>query len=107
MLDYYTRVHSLSEEKLVDEIEGLNRKISKMKNPNTAMFEQLISMLEVAQSAYQESMIKRRIKAEDTVLNIGDIQGEVYQPDYSTEKIMDVLVQGYLDTPKRNNSESN
>lgn len=101
MLEYYDRVHQLSDEKLMDEIEGLNKKIAKMKNPNAAIYEQLVQMLEIAQSAYQESMLRRRVKTEDTVLNIGDIQGEVYQPDYSDEKLLEVLVQGYVGTHKK------
>ncbi len=95
MFDYYDRVHSMTEDKLVTEIEELNKKIAKIKNPNTVMFDQLVSMLGIAQDAYQEIMIKRRIKAEDTVLNIGEIQGDVYQPDYSDEIVLDILVQGY------------
>ena len=101
MFEYYDRVHSMSDEKLMDEIESLNRKIAKMKNPNAAMYDQLIEMLDIARSAYQENMLKRRVNTEDTVLNIGDIQGETYQPDYSDEKLLEVMVQGYISTPKK------
>ena len=101
MFEYYDRVHSMSDEKLMDEIESLNKKISKMKNPNAAIYDQLTEMLSIARSAYQESMLKRRVNTEDTVLNIGDIQGETYQPDYSDEKLLEVMVQGYISTPKK------
>jgi hypothetical protein len=101
MFDYYDRIHSLSDDKLMDEIESINKKIAKMKNPNAAIYDQLTQMLEIAQSAYQESMLKRRVNTEDTVLNIGEIQGETYQPDYSDEKLLDIIVQGYISAPKK------
>lgn len=94
MFDYYNHVYSLSEEKLSDEIEGLNKKLMRI-SASSPMFNQLMDMLETAQMAYGEIQMKRRVKVEDTVLDIGTIESTEHTPDYSTDDILTVLVQGY------------
>lgn len=85
----------MSEEKLIEEIEKLNKKMFTM-NPGTPMFNQLQGMLETAQMAYGEVLMKRRVKTEDSVMEIGTIESTEYTPDYSKQDLLNVLVQGYL-----------
>jgi hypothetical protein len=45
--------------------------------------------------AYQEKQIKKRIKVEDTVLDIGYVDSEVIETNYSSEEMLNIIVQSY------------
>lgn len=99
MFDYYSYVYGLSEDKLFEEIEKLNKKMFKM-DSHSAIFNQLLDMRSTAMAAYDEILMKKRIKKEDTVIDIGTIESEEYTPDYTEDDIVDILVQGYMKKEK-------
>jgi len=94
MFDYYAYVNELEEEKVVAEIEKLNKKLFRL-NPSSPMHGQLMDMLYTAESAYQDIQYKRRIKSEDSVITIGEIESVVSQPDYNKEELLDAIVTSY------------
>lgn len=98
MFDYYSHVYTMSEDKLSQEIEKLNKRLIKT-DSGSPIYNQLLSMLELAESAYQESIIKKSIKSESTVINIGDIESTVTEPDYSQQDLLIALVQEYTSDP--------
>ena len=99
-MDYYYKVTNMTEEQLVKEIEALNKRLFKMPNV-TAMQQQMMQMLETAQMAYNDLQMVKRVKKEDTVLEIGTVDSEVIEPDYSNEELVNILVTGYTQGPKR------
>lgn len=94
MFDYYNYVNELSEEKVLAEIEKINRKLFKIK-PGNPMFNQLSDMLNMAESAYQDILYKSRIKSEDTVMDIGEMESTVTEQDYTKDELLDVIVTSY------------
>ena len=93
----------LSPEKLLDKIQELNKRLFKM-NPNSGMYGQLRSIINEAQFVYQEHLAVSRYDAaneeRDSVINIGEIESEVYTPDYSNNTALDSVVQSYLGDKK-------
>lgn len=100
MFDYYTHVTSLNEEKLLDEIKKLNKRLM-ITNQATPIYNQLLNMLDQAESAYQDIMYASRIKKESTVLDIGEIESTSYTPDYSEDTVLEALVNAYTTNFKR------
>jgi hypothetical protein len=94
VFDYYAYVNELEEEKVVAEIEKLNRKLFAI-NPTSPMHGQILDMLNTAESAYQDIQYKRRIKSEDSVINIGEIESVVTEPDYNKAELLDAIVTSY------------
>jgi hypothetical protein len=94
MFDYYAYVNELEEEKVVAEIEKLNKKLFRL-NTSSPMYSQLLDMLSTAESAYQDIQYKRRIKSEDSVINIGEIESVVTEPDYNKAELLDAIVTSY------------
>lgn len=104
MFDYYTHVNSLSEDKVVDEIEKLTKRMLKTK-PGSPIYAQLNSYLEMAQSAYQDIMYSHRIKNESTVMDIGEMESTVIEPDYTKQEIVTDIVKTYISSPRRGRSK--
>jgi len=94
MFDYYSYVNELSEEKVLAEIEKLNKRLFKTK-PGNPMYNQLMDMLRTAESAYQDILFKNRVKSEDIVMDIGEMESTVTEPDYSKDELLDVIVTSY------------
>jgi len=92
-MDYYVKVSNLSEDELLVEIERINKMLFKANNSSTRS--QLQDMLRTAEAAYQEAMFIRRVKNEDTVIEIGSIESSVKEPDYTKKELLDVIVTGY------------
>lgn len=95
MFDYYNHVQTLTEEQLYDEIDNLNKKLIKL-NSASPMFAQLLDMRDMATSALHEASVKRRVKIEDTVLEIGTVESTEQTPDYSTDDLLTAIVYGYV-----------
>jgi hypothetical protein len=100
MFDYYTHVNELSEEKLILEIEKLTKRMYKT-DPGSPIFAQLQSYLDMANSAYQDRMYSLRIKNEDTVMEIGQIESTVIEPDYTKEELITDIVKTYIESPRQ------
>ena len=100
-MDYYIKVINMNEEQLHSEIESINKKLFKMKNRSNPMSQQLLGMLDTARSALNDIMAAKRIKKEDTVINIGEIESSVIKQDYSNEELVNILVTEYTKNIKK------
>lgn len=102
MFDYYTHVQSMKEEKLNDEIKRLHNQLFKL-NPASPMYDQILNMLDMAQSAYNDLMYAQRYKdASDEAMEIGTVNSDVIEPDYSKDELLDAVVTAYIaQSPKK------
>ena len=100
MFDYYTKLLELNEEKLVLEIENLTKRLLKV-SPSSPIYTQLRGYLDQAQSEYRDRQYARRIKTEDSVLDIGEMESVEYTPDYSKKEIIEELVKTYTEGVSR------
>lgn len=105
MFDYYTKVHSMNEEKLVEEMQKLHKKIASI-NPQSPIYDQLLNMVQTAESAYYEKLTVNRIKNKSTasIIEIGTIAEQVYVPDYSAEELLLAVVSLYTNNNPENKS---
>jgi hypothetical protein len=94
MEDYYSKVNELPEDKLIAEIERLNKQLFKI-NATSPIYNQLIDMINIANNAYDELSYKKRVKVEDKVIEIGTVEQETFTPDYSKEVLLNAVVQQY------------
>jgi hypothetical protein len=94
MIDYYDKVQAMNEEQLMTELDSLDKKLFKL-NPGSAMYDQLLTMRETVDFAIREQMMKRRVKTEDTVLDIGTIESTIDEPEYNKSDIVSILVHNY------------
>jgi hypothetical protein len=96
MFDYYDYVNKLSEDKLVTEIDKITKRLLST-SPTSPVAGQLQGMLDLANQAYQDSLFKSRVKKEDTVIDIGEMESVDYIPDeYSKDELMIEIVRSYL-----------
>jgi len=93
-MDYYDKYSSMNEEKLLDEIEELNKRLFKIRG-NSPIRSQLLDMIHTAENFYREFQSTRRVKLENTVINIGEIESSVNTPEYSSIEVLNILVTGY------------
>jgi translation initiation factor 2B subunit (eIF-2B alpha/beta/delta family) len=97
-MDYYSHIYSLTEDKLIQEIENLNKRLFKI-NPGSAMYNQLLDMINTAQTAHAEMQYVRRVKdTSDKIIEIGEVTEHIVTPDYSSEELLIAVVEQY--TPK-------
>lgn len=95
MFDYYNHVMSLSEDKLVLEIDKLTKRLLAT-SPTSPVASQLQGMLDMANQAYQDSLFASRVKKEDTVIDIGEMESVDYIPEeYSKDELIIEIVRGY------------
>jgi hypothetical protein len=88
----------MTPEKLLDKITELNKRLFKM-NQRSPMYNQMRAIIAEAQTVYQEGLQMARFEAQneerDEVINIGDIESEVYTPDYGNTTVLDTMVKAY------------
>ena len=92
--DYYDYVNGLTEAKLITEIEKLNKRLFKT-NATSPVYTQLLNMIDMAQSAYEDILYTQRIKAEDKVIEIGETEHIDYVPDYTNDEIVNAYIEVY------------
>lgn len=94
--DYYSEVNAMTEEKLGDEIQRLTKALFKM-SPESPMFQQVQSMLDMAQEAQLDKMYLRKYKDKpaDQALEIGTINSEVKELEYDDQQMLNALVSEY------------
>lgn len=100
MFDYYTHVNSLDEEKIILEIEKITKRMLKT-DPGSPIYGQLQSYLDMANSAYQDRLWTQRIKNENTVMDIGEMESTVTEPDYTKEELVTDIVKTYIESPRQ------
>ncbi len=93
---YYDKLSNLNNDDLMTEIQNLHNKMAKM-NPTSPMTLQLQDMIRSAQTEYNERMIVEKLKDKpsEEIINIGEIEEIVYQPDYTEEQVNLALVQHF------------
>jgi tRNA A37 N6-isopentenylltransferase MiaA len=96
MQDYYTNVNKMSEDRLVDEIQSLYKKLMSL-SQRSSIYPQVLQMIETAETAYQEKIFRNRYKSSKSseVINIGQIDEAVYTPDYTSEELLLAVVSQY------------
>lgn len=94
MFDYYTHVQALNEGELIAEIEKLTKRLLATA-PESPIYSQIQSYLDMARDAYNDVLYTQRIKNESTVMDIGEMESLEYTPDYSDEELLNVLVTSY------------
>jgi HJR/Mrr/RecB family endonuclease len=92
-MDYYFKVQAMDEKDLLDEIEKIHKMLFKS-NPGP-MANQLQDMLATVQDAYRDMQYTRRIKKEDSVLEIGTIEESVNEKSYSDTELVNIMVTSY------------
>lgn len=94
--DYYSEVNAMTEEKIGDEIQRLTKALFKM-SPESPMFQQVQSMLDMAQEAQLDKMYLRKYKDRpaDEALEIGSINSEVKELEYDDQQMLNALVSEY------------
>jgi len=88
----------MSPEKLLDKITELNKRLFKM-NQRSPMYNQMRAIIAEAQTVYQEGLQMARFKSQneerDEVINIGDIESQVYTPNYGDTTTLETVVNSY------------
>jgi tRNA A37 N6-isopentenylltransferase MiaA len=97
MEDYYAKVNNMAEDKLVDEIQRLYKKLMAM-NHQSPMYDQMLQMVQTAETAYQEKIYVNRFKNSKAseVIDIGTIDEVVHTPNYSSEELLLAVVSQYI-----------
>ena len=100
--DYYDHVTGLKEDKLMDEIKKITKRMVRVP-AGTPMFGQLSGMLDMAQSALSDHYAFQRLKADknqNTVMDIGEMESTVTHPEYDDTVMLDIMVQSYMPKDK-------
>ncbi len=94
-MDYYSHIYSLTEDKLVQEIEKLNKKLFRI-SASSPMYGQLLDMINTAQTAHAEMQYVRRVKDHsDKIIEIGEVTEHIVTPNYSSDELLVAVVEQY------------
>lgn len=101
---YFFKIHTLSEEKLIEEEKRLYNLLYKT-NETSAIYNQVWDMLELVQSTLREKHLMARMGKlpESEIIEIGKIEEVVYTPDYNSEELLLAVVNQY--TVKHGNNK--
>ena len=95
MFDYYAHVHGMDESKLNAEIKRLHDHLFTL-DPESPMYNQILDMIDTANSAYNDMVYASRFKnAEDVAMDIGTMESSVNTPDYTKTELLDAVVTAY------------
>lgn len=99
-MDFYAHIQTLSEDKLIAEIEKLNKQLFKL-NASSPMYGQLLNMIDMAQTTHAELIYAKRFKnQEDKIIEIGTIEEHIVTPDYSKQELLLAIVDQYTNKEK-------
>ena len=99
MFDYYSHVNNLSEKDLVAELDKLQKQLMKC-NSASPVYDQIYNMLEMAQEAYGDWVaLEQHKNSKDEVLEIGKIDSDVSEINYTHNELLDATVSAYLRKP--------
>lgn len=104
-MDQFFKYLEMKEDVLLDEIEAINKRMFKMKN-NT-MREQMMQVLQQAEQAYAEQQMRKRVKTENTVMDIGVIESEVINTKYDSTELLNIMVDSYTSENKNEKHRPN
>ncbi len=95
MLDYYTKVSSMTDDKIITEIQNLQKKLYKI-HPESPMYSQMLELISIAQNVHEERLFKQRFSnVKDEVVDIGEIEEVVYTPNYDADDLLRAVVELY------------
>jgi len=97
MSDFFDKIQNMdSVDKIFEEIKTLNDKIFKL-SEGSPMFHQVKDMIEICHHRQQELMAYQMEELDKTpdVLEIGEIQSEVYTPEYTEQDLLQTLTNFY------------
>ena len=95
MFDYYAHVHAMDESKLNAEIKKLHDNLFRL-DPESPMYNQLLDMVDIANSAYNDMVYAARFKdAKDEAMEIGTMESSVNTPDYTKAELLTAVVTAY------------
>lgn len=95
MLDYYTKISMMADDKIVSEIQNLQKKLYKI-DPASPMYSQMLELINIAQNVHEERMFKQRYSnLKDEVFDIGEIEEVVYTPNYDADDLLRAVVELY------------
>lgn len=99
MFDYYSHVNNLDEKDLIVEIDKLQKQLMKTSG-GSPVYDQIVSMLAMAQEAYGDWVaLERHKNTKDEVLEIGTIDSDVTEIDYTRAELLDAVVTAYIGKP--------
>jgi len=97
MSDFFDKVQAMdSTDEIFEEIKKLNEKLFKL-NEASPMWQQIKGMIDVCHHRQQELMAHTLESLDKTpdVLEIGEIESEVYTPEYSEQELLTTLTNFY------------
>jgi hypothetical protein len=97
MSDFFDKVQALeSTDKVCEEIKVLNEKLFRL-NEASPMWQQVKGMIDICHHRQQELMAHQMEELDKTpdVLEIGEIQSQVYTPEYSEQELLTTLTNFY------------
>ena len=102
-MNYQLEVMDFDESKVLSEMEKVTDLLMKT-NPESGMYQQMLSMLRALQERQDELQFLSRTKKEDKIIEIGTVEEHINMPDYSKAELLDVVVTQYAD-PKHTQGE--
>jgi hypothetical protein len=105
-VDPWMKFNNMQLEPLQKEIRTMTEQRFRMR-PGSQVYQQLGQMINTAQNiAREKQMIEshrqhNKDKAPNEVINIGEITEEVYTPNYTSDELLNILVQEYKEDPKK------
>ena len=97
MSDFFDKVQAMdSTDAIFEEIKKLNEKLFKL-NEASPMFQQIKGMIDVCHHRQQELMAHQMESLDKTpdILEIGEIESQVYTPEYSEQELLTTLTNFY------------
>jgi hypothetical protein len=101
-MDQWQKFEGMSSDRLVDEIQTLNKKLFSL-NPNSSMYNQLLGIIRMADQVYRDKMYVDQVTdpKQTKVIDIGEIETQVSQPNYGAN-LLDVVVESYVSSVRDN-----
>jgi hypothetical protein len=98
--DYFLRIQSLSQDKLLDEERRIYDLIFKI-SETSPMYNQLWDMLGTVHASLREKQfMERQGKQPDSeIIEIGKIEEVVYTPEYNSQELLLAIVNQYTNRP--------
>lgn len=99
MFDYYSHVNNLDEKNLIVEMDKLQKQLMKT-SQSSPVYDQILGMMAMAQEAYGDWVaLEQHKNVKDEVLEIGTIDSDVSEIDYTKDELLDAIVTAYISKP--------
>lgn len=93
-MDQWQRFESMSHEKLMDEMQNLNKKLFKLR-PGSPMYSQMKDVISMASQIYRDKLMVSSISEDATkIIDIGEVDSDHGQPNYGADTV-DIEVESY------------